>query len=133
MKEILKIGFVGTAISPYYAEEQEVRKKSETQLKKLLENYDVELISFNKTIFSKNDSIEAENFLDIWLPKLQMDGDLVGIIIHGKGYGSGPDGPKLKNFVDQYLQYNPNVLAYHSALQKDGGTGAVYIQLKNIN
>ena len=63
MKEILKIGFVGTAISPYYAEEQEVRKKSETQLKKLLENYDVELISFNKTIFSKNDSIEAENFL----------------------------------------------------------------------
>lgn len=77
--------------------------------------------------------IEAENFLDIWLPKLQMNGDLVGIIIHGKGYGSGPDGPKLKNFVDQYLQYNPNVLAYHSALQKDGGTGAVYIQLKNIN
>ena len=56
MKEILKIGFVGTAISPYYAEEQEVRKKSETQLKTLLENYDVELISFNKTIFSKNDS-----------------------------------------------------------------------------
>ena len=34
MKEILKIGFVGTAISPYYAEEQEVRKNSEFQLKK---------------------------------------------------------------------------------------------------
>ena len=63
MKEILKIGFVGTAISPYYAEEQEVRKNSETQLKKLLQNYDVELISFHKTIFSKEDSIEAEKFL----------------------------------------------------------------------
>ena len=63
MKEILKIGFVGTAISPYYAEEQEVRKNSEIHLKKILENFDVELISFHKTIFSKEDSIEAENFL----------------------------------------------------------------------
>tara|TARA_A100000164_G_scaffold8536_1_gene7324 strand:+ start:1124 stop:2575 length:1452 start_codon:yes stop_codon:yes gene_type:complete len=63
MKEILKIGFVGTAISPYYAEEQEVRKNSEVHLKKILENFDVELISFHKTIFSKDDSVEAENLL----------------------------------------------------------------------
>ena len=63
MKEILKIGFVGTAISPYYAEEQEVRKNSEIQLKRMLKNFDVELISFHKTIFSKEDSIEAEKFL----------------------------------------------------------------------
>ena len=63
MKEILKIGFVGTAISPYYAEEQEVRKNSEFQLKRLLEKFDVELISFHKTIFSKEDSIEAEKLL----------------------------------------------------------------------
>ena len=63
MKEILKIGFVGTAISPYYAEEQEVRKNSEVHLKKILENFDVELISFHKTIFSKEDSVEAENLL----------------------------------------------------------------------
>ena len=63
MKEVLKIGFVGTAISPYYAEEQEVRKNSEAHLKKILENFDVELISFHKTIFSKDDSVEAENLL----------------------------------------------------------------------
>ena len=63
MKEVLKIGFVGTAISPYYAEEQEVRKNSEVHLKKILENFDVELISFHKTIFSKEDSLEAENLL----------------------------------------------------------------------
>ena len=63
MKEVLKIGFVGTAISPYYAEEQEVRKNSEDHLKKILENFDVELISFHKTIFSKDDSVEAENLL----------------------------------------------------------------------
>ena len=89
-------------------------------------------IAFEIDLHGKN-LIEAENFLDIWLPKLQMEDNLVGIIIHGKGYGSGLEGPKLKSFVDQYLQYNPNVLAYHSAIQKDGGTGGVYVQLKNIN
>ena len=77
--------------------------------------------------------IQAKNKLDDVLPQCQLDGDLVGLIIHGKGIGSGADGPKLKGLVDQYLQYNPNVLAYHSAIQKDGGTGAVYVQLKNIN
>ena len=77
--------------------------------------------------------IEAKNKLDNVLPKCQLDGDLVGLIIHGKGYGSGADGPKLKGFVVQYLDYNSQILAYHSAQQRDGGTGAVYIQLKNIN
>ncbi len=33
MKEVLRIGFVATSISPYYAEEQNVRKNSEEQLK----------------------------------------------------------------------------------------------------
>ena len=45
-------------------------------------------IAFEIDLHGKN-LIEAENFLDIWLPKLQMEGNLVGIIIHGKGYGSG--------------------------------------------
>ena len=76
---------------------------------------------------------EAENLLNLHLPRMQMQGHLIGLIIHGKGYGSGPEGPKMKNFVAQYLDYNQDVLAYHSAQQKDGGTGAVYIQLKNIN
>ena len=76
---------------------------------------------------------EAENYLANVLPKCQLDGNLVGIIVHGKGYGSGDRGPKLKGFVAEYLDYNTQVLAYHSAIQKDGGTGAVYILLKNIN
>ena len=77
--------------------------------------------------------IEAENKLDNVLPKCQLNGDLVGLIIHGKGYGSGEGGPKLKGFVAQYLDNNSQILAYHSAQQRDGGTGAVYIQLKNNN
>ena len=64
MKEVLRIGFVATSISPYYAEEQNVRKNSEEQLKIILKNYDVELLSFHKTIFSKEDSEEAERFFN---------------------------------------------------------------------
>ena len=58
----LNIGFVATAIAPYYAEEQKVRIKSEQRLQQLLKNYDVNIISFTKTIFSKDDAIEAEKF-----------------------------------------------------------------------
>ena len=36
MKEILKIFFVGTAISPYYAEEQEVRSITNNTKKTIL-------------------------------------------------------------------------------------------------
>ena len=64
MKEVLRIGFVATSISPYYAEEQNVRKNSEEHLKLILKNYDVELLSFHKTIFSKEDSEEAERFFN---------------------------------------------------------------------
>ena len=53
MKKILTIGYAATAISPYYSEEQQVRKKSEEHLKTILKNYDVELISFKKNNFFK--------------------------------------------------------------------------------
>ena len=58
----LNIGYVATAIPPYYSDEYQVREKSETDLKKLLDNFDVNFIPFHKTIFSKEDSIEAEKF-----------------------------------------------------------------------
>jgi len=62
MKKTLRIGYVATAISPYYSEEQKIRKKSEGHLKILLKDYDVELLSFQKTIFTKEDSEEAEKY-----------------------------------------------------------------------
>jgi DNA-nicking Smr family endonuclease len=51
-------------------------------------------------------------------------------IIHGKGYKAQQDYPLLKNKVNSWLQQHPQVLAFHSALPKDGGTGAVYVLLK---
>lgn len=51
-------------------------------------------------------------------------------IIHGKGLSSPNQKPVLKNKVNQWLQQIDAVLAFSSALQVDGGTGAVYVLLK---
>lgn len=50
-------------------------------------------------------------------------------IIHGKGRGSGSRGPILKRKVDACLRRWDPVLAFVSARQVDGGTGAVYVLL----
>ena len=51
-------------------------------------------------------------------------------VIHGKGIGSGNRGPILKRKVDTWLRKWDAVLAFISARQVDGGTGAVYVLLK---
>lgn len=48
-------------------------------------------------------------------------------IIHGKGKDSMPI---LKNQLNGWLQQIPSVLAFCSAIPKDGGMGAVYVLLK---
>ena len=53
-------------------------------------------------------------------------------IIHGKGYGSNNQGPKLKPMVNQWLQKREEILAFCSARPADGGTGAVYVLLKSM-
>lgn len=51
-------------------------------------------------------------------------------VIHGKGLRSGHRGPILKRKVDTWLRKWDAVLAFISARQVDGGTGAVYVLLK---
>jgi len=51
------------------------------------------------------------------------------LIIHGKGSPQG-EAPVLKNLVNHWLKQIPQVLAFHSALPKDGGSGALYVLLK---
>jgi DNA-nicking Smr family endonuclease len=51
-------------------------------------------------------------------------------IVHGKGYRSGARGPILKVAVDTWLRHHPDVLAFTSARNIDGGTGAVYVLLR---
>jgi DNA-nicking Smr family endonuclease len=52
-------------------------------------------------------------------------------IIHGKGLRSGHRGPVLKGLVGTMLRKAGPVLAYVSARQVDGGTGAVYVLLSS--
>ena len=50
-------------------------------------------------------------------------------IIHGKGYGSHGQQPILKQKVNQWLRQRDQVLAFCSAPDFDGGSGAVYVLL----
>lgn len=51
------------------------------------------------------------------------------LIIHGKGGHEGAP-PVIKNLINRWLPQFDEVLAFHSALPKDGGHGAVYVLLK---
>jgi len=50
-------------------------------------------------------------------------------VIHGKGLRSGNRGPVLKSAVSAVLRRTGAVLAFVSARQVDGGTGALYVLL----
>lgn len=54
-------------------------------------------------------------------------------IVHGKGHGSPGKIPVLKTHVNHWLQQRDEILAFCSARPKDGGTGAIYVLLKNYN
>jgi DNA-nicking Smr family endonuclease len=50
-------------------------------------------------------------------------------VIHGKG-GRYGEAPVLKTHVNHWLKQLPEVLAFHSACARDGGSGALYVLLK---
>lgn len=52
-------------------------------------------------------------------------------VVHGKGRGSGQNGPIIKRKVDVWLRRWDEVLAFVSAKPVDGGTGALYVLLKH--
>lgn len=51
-------------------------------------------------------------------------------IIHGKGYHSENAISILKTQVVSYLKQHPSVLAFNSCVEKDGGTGAVFVLMR---
>ncbi len=53
------------------------------------------------------------------------------LIIHGKGQRSEGAVPVLKAKINYWLRLSNQVLAFCSATQRDGGTGAVYVLLRN--
>lgn len=54
-------------------------------------------------------------------------------IIHGKGKGAYTRQPVLKQKVDLWLRQRDEVLAFCSAIGRDGGTGAIYLLLRRMD
>ncbi|MDI3324986.1 Smr/MutS family protein [Pontibacterium granulatum] len=55
------------------------------------------------------------------------------IVVHGKAYSQAGKQPLLKSYVNEWLRRMPGVLAFTSAQDRDGGTGALYVLLKKGN
>ena len=54
----------------------------------------------------------------------------VVIVVHGKSFTQSGQQPILKSYVNDWLRQLPQVLAFASAQPKDGGTGALYVLLR---
>ena len=77
---------------------------------------------------------EAQSSLSQFINSSRRENIRCVRIIHGKGYGSGSQGPRLKPMVNQWLQQRKSgILAFCSARPEDGGTGAVYVLLKSLS
>lgn len=74
---------------------------------------------------------EAKPRLTDFIDNSIRQGLLCVRVVHGKGLGSGDRGPVLKNSVNRWLRNWDAVLAFVSARQVDGGTGAIYVLLQD--
>lgn len=72
---------------------------------------------------------EAERWLREFLAQSRAGGHACVRIIHGKGLRAAAGGSVLKALVDRMLRQRADVLAYASAPEAMGGTGAVLVLL----
>ena len=73
---------------------------------------------------------EAKPRLAEFIDGCAREGKLCVRVVHGKGRGSGARGPVLKQKVNRWLRQWDTVLAFVSTRQVHGGTGAVYVLLR---
>ena len=76
------------------------------------------------------DPVRAAELLRQFLRHAREQGHGCVRIIHGKGLNSPTGVPVIKNLVDRMLRQRGEVLAFHSAPERMGGTGAVLVLLK---
>lgn len=73
---------------------------------------------------------QARETLDAFLGANRALGKRCVRVVHGKGNSSEGKLPVLKGKVNAWLRRRDHVLAFCSAIPRDGGTGAVYVLLK---
>lgn len=74
---------------------------------------------------------EAKRRLAGFLRACLADGCRCLHVIHGKGYRSEGDYPILKNRINLWLRQHPDVLAFCTSKPGEGGTGAIYVLLRD--
>jgi DNA-nicking Smr family endonuclease len=72
----------------------------------------------------------ARDELSAFIRDSQRQGMRSVMIIHGKAFSQSGQQPVLKSYVNDWLRQLSQVLAFCSAQPKDGGSGALYILLK---
>jgi DNA-nicking Smr family endonuclease len=72
---------------------------------------------------------QARNALIAFLEECRQAQLKSVLIVHGKGFRS-KNKPVIKSMVNRWLRATDQVLAFHSALPRDGGSGAVYVLLR---
>lgn len=73
---------------------------------------------------------EARQTLQFFLQHCLLRRCKCVLIIHGKGALDADKPPALKTHLNTWLRQASDVLAFCSALPRDGGTGAVYVLLR---
>jgi len=76
---------------------------------------------------------EARAVLSEFIQHARNNRHLCVRVIHGKGRKQSDRAPRMKPAVDMWLQRSKAVLAFCSARDCDGGTGAVYVLLRRAN
>ena len=74
---------------------------------------------------------EARKALGVFLKEARQERAGCVRIVHGKGLGSQGRTPVLKSLIHGWLPRQDAVLAFCSARPADGGTGAVYVLLRD--
>lgn len=74
---------------------------------------------------------EAVNETELFIENCHKKNIKCVILIHGKGTLGQYDKPVLKNIINRHLRNMKNVIAFHSAKPKHGGSGAIYILIRS--
>lgn len=72
---------------------------------------------------------EARDALFAFLDLARRKGWRTVLVLHGRGERSATPA-RIKSYVAHWLTQVPDLIAWHSADRRDGGTGAVYVMLK---
>lgn len=77
-----------------------------------------------------HDLEQARGELESFLHEARANRARCVLVVHGKAWSGAARYPVIKSHVNAWLRELPEVLAFCSAQDRDGGTGAVYVLLR---